>query len=126
VISNLARRGRIVHQGPFEHASSLKLIETTFGLHPLTARDKHALNLGRVLDGKPHRPIPAGAIPTSKRVPGPKNDASAVCSAKSVQSVSPPPVHEGPAPTHPQPLYRSGWPTGSGMAGLGKELRKTD
>jgi phospholipase C len=126
VVSNLARRGRVVQDGPYEHTSSLKLIETTFGLHPLTARDKHALNLGRVLDAKPHPAIPAGSIPTSKQVPGPKNDASAVCSAKSVQSVSPPPVHEGTAPAsaHPQELYRSGWPTGSGMDGLGKELRK--
>ena len=126
VVSNLARRGRVVQDGPYEHTSSLKLIETTFGLHPLTARDKHALNLGRVLDAKPHPAIPAGSIPTSKQVPGPKNDASAVCSAKSVQSVSPPPVHEGTAPAsaHPQELYRSGWPTGSGMDGLGKELRR--
>jgi phospholipase C len=124
VISNLARRGRVVTQGPFEHTSSLKLIETTFGLHPLTARDKHALNLGRVLDEVPHRPVPSGAIPTSREVPGPKNDADAVCSAKSVQSVSPPPVRAGKSPAHPQPLVRSGWPTGSGMDGLGKELRK--
>ena len=124
VVSNLARRGRVVQEGPYEHASSLKLIETTFGLHPITARDKHALNLGRVLDSKPHPAIPSGAIPTSRQVPGPKNDASAVCSAKSVQSVSPPPVHEGPAPAGPQPVFRSGWPTGSGMDGLGKELRK--
>ncbi len=124
VVSNLARRGRVVRQGPFEHTSSLKLIETTFGLHPLTARDKHALNLGRVLDSHPHPPVPASAIPTSSDVPGPKNDASAVCSAKSVQSVSPPPVHTGQRPAHPTPLVRSGWPTGSGMVGLGKELRK--
>lgn len=69
-------------------------------------------------------PDPVRAIPTSREVPGPKNDASAACSAKSVQSVSPPPVREGSAPAHPQPLVRSGWPTGSGMAGLGKELRQ--
>jgi phospholipase C len=124
VVSNLVSRGRIVRQGPFEHTSTLKLIETTFGLHPLTARDKHALNLDRVLDAHPHAPVPAGAIPTSKDVPGPKNDASAVCSATSVQSVSPPPVSTGQRPAKPTPLVRSGWPTGSGMAGLGKELRK--
>ena len=124
VISNLARRGRVVSKGPFEHTSSLKLIETTFGLHPMTARDKHALNLGWVLDQVPHPPVPAGAIPVSGDVPGPKNDADAVCSARSVQSVSPPPVREGKAAASPQPLVRSGWPTGSGMDGLGKELRE--
>src|SRR5581483_1449502 len=31
------------------------------------ARDAHALNLGRVLDRHPRRPVPAGAIPTSAR-----------------------------------------------------------
>jgi phospholipase C len=124
VISNLVSRGQVVHDGPFEHTSSLKLIETTFGLHSLTARDKHALNLGRVLDSVPHRPVPAGAIPTSSEVSGPRNDDDAVCSARSVQSVSPPATHEGDQPVHSQPLGRSGWPTGSGMAGLGKELRK--
>ena len=31
VVSNLARP-RVIHQGPFEHTSTLKLIESTFGL----------------------------------------------------------------------------------------------
>ena len=35
---------RVAHDGPFEHTSSLKLIESTFGLHPLTARDTNALS----------------------------------------------------------------------------------
>jgi Phosphoesterase family len=38
VVSNLARP-RVAHDGPFEHTSTLKMIETTFGLQPLTARD---------------------------------------------------------------------------------------
>ncbi|HVV50692.1 MAG TPA: alkaline phosphatase family protein, partial [Polyangia bacterium] len=45
VVSNLAP-ARVVGQGPFEHASTLKLIESTFGLTPLTARDAHARDLG--------------------------------------------------------------------------------
>ena len=45
VVSNLAP-ARVVHGGPFEHASTLKLIETTFGLTPLTARDAHAETWG--------------------------------------------------------------------------------
>jgi phospholipase C len=122
VVSNLAS-ARVVHHGPFEHTSTLKLIESTFGLQSLTARDANALNLGDVLERAPHRPVPAGAIPTSAEVPGPANDAAAICSAASVQSVSPSPVrfgrHHGGRPVVP----RSGWPTGSGMAGFARRER---
>jgi len=63
-------------------------------------------------------------IPTSSQVPGPANDAAAVCSASSVQSVSPPPVQSGHGKgSHPR-YVRSGWPTGSGMVGFGSEYRK--
>ena len=48
-VSNLAR-SRVVHDGPFEHTSSLKLIESTFGMQPLTARDANARNLADVLE----------------------------------------------------------------------------
>ncbi|HXT91157.1 MAG TPA: alkaline phosphatase family protein, partial [Trebonia sp.] len=44
VVTNLAQPHRVVHEGPFEHCSSLALIESTFGLKPLTARDKNARN----------------------------------------------------------------------------------
>ncbi|HVR11669.1 MAG TPA: alkaline phosphatase family protein, partial [Thermoanaerobaculia bacterium] len=60
VVSNLAP-ARVVHHGPFEHTSTLKLIETTFGLRPLTSRDAHAENLGQVLERRPRRPVPAGS-----------------------------------------------------------------
>ncbi|HEX3904960.1 MAG TPA: hypothetical protein VH853_19150 [Polyangia bacterium] len=57
-------------------------------------------------------------------VAGPANDAAAVCSATSVQSVAPPAVHFG-KPPFGRPgrpvLPRSGWPTGSGMAGFGRK-----
>jgi phospholipase C len=123
VVSNLARP-RVIHNGPFEHTSTLALIESTFGLKSMTARDANTLNLGVVLDKNPRSQVPAGTIPTSSEVPGPANDAAAVCSATSVQSVSPPPARQGSAPEHTQQISRSGWPTGSGMAGLGNELRK--
>jgi phospholipase C len=123
VVSNLAERG-IVHHGPFEHASALKLIESTFGLTPLTARDANAENLGRVLLDRPRRhPVPAGAIPTSAQVFGPADDADAICSADSVQSVSPKPLHAGKGPHSDVLIPRSGTPTGAGMVGLGRELR---
>jgi phospholipase C len=119
VVSNLAP-ARIIHHGPFEHTSTLKLIESTFGLQSLTARDANAMNLGEVLERFPRHRVPAGAIPTSAEVPGPADDAAAICSAASVQSVSPPPVGLGTPDGEPPVIPRSGWPTGSGMAGLRK------
>jgi phospholipase C len=118
VVSNLALPHRVVHEGPYEHSSSLALMESTFGLTPLTARDQNARNLGEVL--LPH-PLPArsavrpSSIPTSSDVVGPAIsppsesllqvlegtaafDPAAVCSAESVQSVSPEPVNYPPRP----------------------------
>jgi phospholipase C len=123
VVSNLAPR-RIEHRGPYEHSSTLKLIESTFGLHSITARDTHALDLGRVLDRHPHRPVPAGAIPTSSQVLGPVSDAAAICSADSVQSVSPAPVRRGKPPAQAPPLSPSGVPSGAGMVEFGRRYRQ--
>jgi len=123
VVSNLAER-RVVHDGPFEHTSTLSLIESTFGLQPLTARDANAENLGTVLRRTPHHHVPASAIPTSDQVLGPVNDAAAICSADSVQSVSPKPLHVGKGPRSHVLLPQSGAPTGDGMVGFGRELRK--
>jgi phospholipase C len=122
VVSNLAP-ARVVHHGPFEHASTLKLIESTFGLHPLTARDAHAQDLGQVLGTRPHRPVPAGASPTSSQVPGPADDATAVCSASSVQSVSPPPQRRHGRPLPYAPVLNSESPSGAGMVAFGRQLR---
>ncbi|HTU76808.1 MAG TPA: alkaline phosphatase family protein [Trebonia sp.] len=143
VISNLARR-RVVHQGPFEHSSSLALIESTFGLTPLTARDSHARNLAEVLL---RGPVPAreavhpSAIPTSAEVIGPAIsppsesllqvltgtaafDPAAICSGDSVQSVSPAPVN------HPHRTQAFGGIDGlsgtSGMAGMLSSARASD
>jgi phospholipase C len=123
LVSGLARR-QVVHHGPFEHTSTLKLIETTFGLHSLTARDAHAQSLGQVLDRVPRNRVPASVIPTSSQVLGPVNDPAAICSVDSVQSVSPAPVRMGKHPGSPPPFSRPGWPTGSGMAGFGSHYRK--
>ncbi len=123
VVSNLAH-ARVVHHGPFEHTSTLKLIESTFGLQPLTARDANAKNLGDVLPRAARRPVPAGMIPTSSQVPGPASDAAAVCGIHSVQSVSPPPTHHGKPPVGSHVLPQSGSPTGAGMVGFGRQYRK--
>jgi phospholipase C len=122
VVSSLAQP-RVVHDGPFEHTSTLKLIEHTFGLRSMTARDAHARNLAEVLDGEPRNRVPDAAIPAAKHVSGPKNEAAAVCGAHSVQSVSPRAVRRG-RPHGQQTYSLSGWPTGSGMARLGQQRRK--
>jgi hypothetical protein len=57
-------------------------------------------------------------------VPGPASDADAICSADSVQSVSPEPLKSGAGPRGTVLLPSSGTPTGAGMVGLGRELRK--
>ncbi len=59
VVTNLAQPRRVIHEGPFEHCSSLALIESVFGLNPLTARDKNARNLLDILRPAPV-PSPAG------------------------------------------------------------------
>jgi len=123
VVSNLAPR-QVEHRGPYEHTSTLKLIESTFGLQPITARDAHALDLGRILDRHPRRPVPAGAIPTSSQVLGPVSDAAAICSADSVQSVSPAPVRRGKRPAQAPPLSPSGVPSGAGMVEFGRRYRQ--
>jgi phospholipase C len=144
VVSNLARPRQVVHQGPFEHCSSLALIESTFGLTPLTARDRHALNLRDIL--LPY-PVPAryavqpSSIPTSSDVIGPaisppsesllqvlegtaSYDPADICSADSVQSVSPPPVNY---PALPQTFGGIDGLTGtSGMKDLFRDYRGKD
>jgi len=119
VVSNLVRPG-IVNAGPFEHTSSLKMIESIFGLQPLTARDANALDLSQVLAAPPlGSPVPASAIPTSDQVPGPTSDTAAVCSAASVQSTSPSPTSNGKAHAGRAVGSRSAYPTATGMGGIG-------
>jgi phospholipase C len=123
VVSSLAG-SRVDHHGPYEHTSTLRLIESAFGLPPLAARDAHARSLGEVLDRHPRRPVPAGAIPTSSQVLGPVSDAAAICSADSVQSVSPAPVRHGERPAEAPLLSPSGVPSGAGMVNFGRQYRR--
>jgi len=122
VVSNLAA-ARVGHAGPFEHTSTLKMIESTFGLHPLTARDANAMDLRQVLLREVRQPVPESAIPTSSQVPGPADDDAAFCSAASVQSTSPAPVSKGKKGAAARVLPQSGYPTGTGMAGLARQYR---
>lgn len=41
---------RLVHAGPYEHCSVLRMIEWRWGLEPMHARDRYARNLADVLD----------------------------------------------------------------------------
>jgi phospholipase C len=140
VITNLAIPGQVRHEGPFQHCSSLALIESTFGLTPLTARDQYARNLQEILLPEP---VPArfavqpSAIPTSSDVIGPAIsppsesllqvlegtaafDPADICSADSVQSVSPDPVNY---PPFPQTF--GGIPGLTGTAGMADLFKKT-
>jgi phospholipase C len=144
VVTNLAWPHRVVHEGPFEHCSSLALIESTFGLKSLTARDRHALNLGQVLLPYPVPPrfaVRPSCIPTASDVIGPaisppsesllqvlegtaSYDPADICSGKSVQSVSPPPVN---SPALPQSFGGDASMTGtSGMNDLFRKYRGSD
>jgi phospholipase C len=141
VVSNLVVPGRVVHAGPFQHCSSLALIESTFGLQPLTARDKYARDLQELLLPHPVPPalaVPPSSVPTSSDVIGPvisppsesllqvllgtaEFDPAAMCAADSVQSVSPPPLD---IPTRPHQTGPLPTLTGtSGMADLSRRYR---
>jgi len=138
VITNLAHPRRVVHDGPFQHCSSLALIESTFGLQPLTARDRHARNLRDVLLPVPvpsHAAVRPSSIPTSADVIGPAIsppsesllailkgtaafDPADICSGDSVQSVAPAPVNN---PPNPQTF--GGIPGLTGTSGMDDLLR---
>jgi phospholipase C len=70
VVSNLAA-ARVGHAGPFEHTSTLKMIESTFGLRSLTARDANAMNLSQVLLVKSGNRSPRAPSRPAARFPGP-------------------------------------------------------
>jgi hypothetical protein len=70
VVSNRASR-RVIHDGPFEHTSTLKMIESTFGLHSLTARDANAVDLRQVLHHKARHRVPRASSRPAARCQGP-------------------------------------------------------
>ena len=90
-------RPAVVGGGPYEHTSSLAMMESLWGLHPLTARDAHARNLLGALDLRHRRSSdPSALIPTAAQVGGPAVGLAAACSLPTATpSVSPAPV---PAP----------------------------
>jgi phospholipase C len=95
VVSDLVTPGQVIHTGPFEHTSTLALIESTFGITSLTARDANALNLKQILLSAPSETL-------TTILEGSANfDPAAQCGEPSVQSVSPAPV-SGPGSALPE------------------------
>jgi hypothetical protein len=116
VVSNLARR-RVIHDGPFEHTSTLKMIESTFGLHPFTARDANAVDLRQVLHHEARHPVPRGLIPTSSQVPGPPPTPRSAAPPASSRSLRPryPKAQESPrCPFCRSPVSNPNWDGGIG------------
>lgn len=100
IVSNYAS-AQVVHDGPFEHTSTLAMIESAFGLKPLTARDANALNLGQVLCTTKRTDDPSSLVPVSSAVPGPATGAVAACSVTSTPSVPPSPLPPAATPEFP-------------------------
>ncbi|HMC41267.1 MAG TPA: alkaline phosphatase family protein [Acidimicrobiales bacterium] len=91
--------GSPTDEGPYEHTSSLAMIQSLWGLKPMTARDANANNLLNALDlSTRSKDDPRAKIPTSADVGGPAVGAAAACGTPlSAASVSPDPVAPGGA-----------------------------
>jgi phospholipase C len=83
IVSPWARRSHVATRR-YDHTSILKLIETRFGLAPLTVRDATANDLTAELTGSPTPRAPAYAVP-----PGPFASACAPGSAASEEEWAP-------------------------------------
>ena len=119
VVSNLAP-ARVVHHGPYEHTLDAEADRVHVRAAVAHRARRACQDLGEVLEERPSRPVPDGAIPTSGQVLGPVNDAAAVCGAGSVRSVSPPPKHVG----RHQETTPVTQPNGAGMAAFGRAYRR--
>ena len=146
VVSNLLTPGQVSNVGPFEHDSTLALIESTFGLNSLTARDANANNLAQLLLSSPvAAPVNPTSIPTSSDVMGPvlspvlgsteteteiiegigNFDPADICSATSTQSVSPAAIGPNPAlPEFPITVLGVAVAGTAGMLALNQHYRK--
>ncbi|HTW99994.1 MAG TPA: alkaline phosphatase family protein [Acidimicrobiales bacterium] len=141
VVSDLVTPGQVIHSGPFEHTSTLALIESTFGLNSLTARDANTKNLAQLLLGAPAAsPVdPASSADSGPPISAPSEtlttilegtanfDPAAQCRESSVQSVSPAAV-SGPGQTVPEfpwsPALSLAVAGTAGMVALNHHYRK--
>ena len=102
---------KVAHEGPYDHASVLKLVEWRFDLAPVAARDAAARNLAEVLDltSPPRTDVPDVPVLLGQpRLP---------CGPTSVQGFRPQPV-SGPGVTPPGGAGPGAGPAGtSGRSG---------
>jgi phospholipase C len=123
VVSNYAP-AQVVSDGPFEHTSTLAMIESLFGLTPLTARDTHTRNLMDVLSSEARVDNPGPSIPLSTDVPGPLTGAAAACSVLSTPAAPPSPVPPADLPEFPfSPVIPAAIVGTAGLAALATYYR---
>ncbi len=124
VVSNLARP-RVIHHGPFEHTSTLKLIETTFGLQSHDRAGRQHAEPRRGAGQASALARPGRRDPDEQRGarPGQRRRGRVQRRERPVGLAAARAVMATRLSTSTR-YSRSGWPTGSGMAGLGDELRK--
>jgi phospholipase C len=141
IVASPWSKAKVVHDGPYEHTSVLKMIEWRWGLPPLTARDANARNLAEVLDfssvrtdtpdvpvlasfvslpcaivgsaKSPPAPVPKAA--TSTTAPAPPTTATAVSPARGLPEL--------PATGGSPPLLGVAAALGGGMAILAANRR---
>jgi phospholipase C len=125
----------VVHsEGPYEHASTLAMIESLFGLQPVhtdaatgaKTRDGYSTNLRNALNPLPRSDDPSASIPRSTDIPGPLTGLAAACGVTSVQAA--PPAAVGPAPSLPEfgmsPAIPLGAVATAGLAALGYRMKR--
>jgi phospholipase C len=92
IVASPWSKSKVVHDGPYEHTSVLKMIEWRWGLQPLTARDANANNLAEVLDFSTRRT-------DSPPVPVLASFVSVACGPSSVAKHPPTPIARAAPPT---------------------------
>jgi phospholipase C len=126
----------VVHDGPFEHTSILKMIEWRWGLPPLTARDANARNLAEVLDfstrrtDQPEVPVlpsflsvPCAITGTAKSPPAPIVKASTTAPMSTAPSTTAAGAGALPATGGSEPLLGVAAALTGGMAILAAQRR---
>jgi len=112
---------RIVHDGPYEHTSVLKMIEWRWGLPALTLRDASARNLAEVLDFSLRRTD----VPN---IASPAFFPSVACGPTSTPASPPAKITASPpgtSPTSPTPSAPTAAPAGSATSGTSGSLPAT-
>ena len=108
IVASPWSKQQVLHDGPYEHTSVLKMIEWRWGLDPLTERDRNALNLAEVLDFSSTRT-------DSPAIPDLASFVSPACGPTSTAKSPPAPI-QGPTTTSPSSATTA--PSGTGATGV--------